>query len=170
MKKLGVIGCVLFLTGLFSCNKPEDPQPLNVTPQVKSVIESSNYFLYYHTKQNIEEIICFTLIKINKKVCDILLLCAIPNNKEFGSMMAYKVYEFAIFKKCNKIYTAPRTNLLRKTFIRYGFEHLRGVKDYDEVLVKNIQIPQYIKTSSTFRRKKLSNTKNIKLKQLIVII
>jgi hypothetical protein len=127
---------------------------------INSVIESSNYFLYYHTKQSIEEIICFALIEINKKVCDIHLICSIPNGQQFGSMIAYSVYEFAIKKKCNKIYTSPRTELLRKTFIKYGFEHLRGIKNYDEVLVKKIEIPVYRKLPFTQRRKRISNTKN----------
>jgi hypothetical protein len=133
---------------------------------INSVIESSNYFLYYHTKQSIEEIICFALIEINKKICDIHLLCAIPNNQEFGSMIAYGVYEYAIKKKCNKIYTSPRTDLLRKTFIKYGFEHLRGIKDYDEVLVKNIEIPIYKRIQITQRRKRLSNTKKYHIKNI----
>jgi hypothetical protein len=133
---------------------------------INSVIENSNYLLYYHTKQSIEDIICFALIEINKKVCDIHLLCSIPNNQEFGRMIAYSVYEFAIKKKCSKIYTAPRTELLRKTFIKYGFEHLRGIKNYDEVLVKKIEIPLYKKMAFTQRRKKLSNTKKYKIKNI----
>jgi hypothetical protein len=130
---------------------------------INSIIESSNYLLYYHTKQSIEDIICFALIKINKKVCDIYLLCSIQNNQEFGRMIAYSVYEFAIKKKCSKIYTSPRTDALRNTFIKYGFEHLRGLKDYDEVLVK---IPIYKKQSFTQRRKRISNTNKYKIKNI----
>jgi hypothetical protein len=133
---------------------------------INSIIESSNYLLYYHTKQSTEDIICFALIEINKKVCDIHLLCSIQNNQEFGKMIAYSVYEFAINKKCSKIYTAPRTDELRKTFIKYGFEHLRGIKDYDEVLVKKIEIPLYKKVAFTHRRKKLSNTTKYKIKSI----
>lgn len=131
---------------------------------INSVIESSNYFLYYTLKQNINEILCFSLVKItNKHVCDILLTCAIPNDVQYGSMMAYAIYGFAINKKCNKIYTSPRTELLRKTFIKYGFEHLRGVKNYDEVLVKQVVYPStFIKTPFTLRKKKVSN-KNKKI-------
>jgi hypothetical protein len=142
---------------LLLCHKVYDEKYIN------SVIESSNYILYYHTKQSSEEIICFALIEIRKKVCDIHLLCSIPNNQEFGRMIAYSVYEFAIKKKCNRIYTAPRTELLRKTFIKYGFEHLQGIKDYNEVLVKKIEIPIYRKLSFTQRRKRISNTKKYKV-------
>ena len=126
---------------------------------INSVIESSNYFLYYTSKQNINEIVCFALVKItNKHVCDILLLCTIPNELQYGNMIAYSVHGFAINKKCIKIYTAPRTESLRKTFIKYGFEHLRGVKNYDEVLMKRIILPpKFIKTPVTLRKKKLSN-------------
>jgi hypothetical protein len=127
---------------------------------INSVIESSNYFVYYRVKENIEEIVCFALLKIYKNVCDILLLCAIPNTPQYGNMIAYAVYEFAISKKCNKIYTAPRTELLRNTFVKYGFEHLRGVKNYDEVLVKKITLSKYIKTPYTYRKKRLSTTYN----------
>lgn len=133
---------------------------------INSIIESSNYFLYYHTKQSIEDIICFALVEINKKVCDIHLLCSIQNNQEFGRMIAYSVYEFAIKKKCTKIYTSPRTDALRKTFIKYGFQHLRGIKDYDEVLVKKIELPIYKKLPFTQRRKRLSNTKQYKIKNI----
>lgn len=145
---------------LYLCHHVYDEKYIN------SVIESSNYLLYYHTKQNIEDIICFALVEINKKVYDIHLLCAIPNNQEFGRMIAYSVYEFAINKKCSKIYTAPRTDELRKTFIKYGFEHLRGIKDYDEVLVKKIEIPLYKKVAFTQRRKRLSNTKKYKINSI----
>ena len=134
---------------------------------INSIIESSNYFLYYHTKQSIEDIICFALIEINKKVCDIHLLWSIQNNQEFGRMIAYSVYEFAIKKKCSKIYTSPRTDVLRKTFIKYGFEHLRGIRYYDEVLIKKIEIPIYKKLSFTQCRKRLSNTKKYKIKNII---
>jgi hypothetical protein len=133
---------------------------------INSIIESSNYFVYYHTKQSIEDIICFALIEINKKICDIHLICSIPNNQEFGRMIAYAIYEFAIKKRCNKIYTSPRTELLRKTFIKYGFEHLRGIKDYDEVLVKKVEIPIYRKRAFTQYRKRLSNTKKYKIKNI----
>jgi hypothetical protein len=142
---------------LHLCHKVYDEKYIN------SVIESSNYLLYYHTKQSIEEIICFALIEINKKVCDIHLVCSIQNNQEFGRMIAYSVYEFAIKKKCNKIYTSLTTELLRTTFIKYGFEHLRGIKDYDEVLVKKIEIPIYKKQPFTQRRKRISNTKKFKI-------
>jgi hypothetical protein len=129
---------------------------------INSVIESSNYFLYYTTRDNINEILCFALVKITTKhVCDIMLLCAIPNELQYGNMLAYSLQGFAINKKCNKIYTSPRTELLRKTFIKYGFEHLRGIKNYDEVLVKHIIPPsKFIKTSFTLRKKKLVNNTN----------
>ena len=76
------------------------------------------------------------------------------------------MYEFAIKKKCSKIYTSPRTDVLRKTFIKYGFEHLRGIRDYDEVLIKKIEIPIYKKLFFTQRRKRLSNTKKYKIKNI----
>lgn len=134
---------------------------------IQSVIESSNYFLFYTTKHNINEILCFALVNITSKhVCDILLLCAIPNELQYGNMMAYSLQGFAIHKKCKKMYTMPRTELLRKTFIKYGFEHLRGVKNYDEVLVKRIILPPtFVKTHFTLRKKKITN----KNRQLVSI-
>jgi hypothetical protein len=129
---------------------------------INSVIKSSNYFIYYHPKNNINEILCFSLVKINKKICDILLLCAMQNTKQYGRMIAYSVQGFAISKKCDKLYVAPRTEALRNTFIKYGFEHLRGIRSYDEVLVHHIHLPKYTITPKTLRRKRISNKyKNI---------
>lgn len=146
---------------LFLCHTTYSEKHIN------NIIESSNYLLYYHTKQSIEDIISFALIEINKKVCDIHLLCSIQNNQEFGRMIVFSVYEFAINKKCSKIYTAPRIDVLRKTFIKYGFKHLRGIRDYDEVLIKIIEIHVYKKIFFTQRRKRLSNTKKYKIQNII---
>lgn len=74
---------------------------------------------------------------------DILLLCAIPNAEQFGNMIVHSVFTFALVKHCTKIYTSPRTSALRKTFVKYGFEHLHGVEDIDEVMVKYVDLQEF---------------------------
>lgn len=114
-----------------------------------------------------EDIVGFALVAQKKHAIDVLLLCAIPSKERFGNMIAHSVYSFGITKRCNKIYASPRTPLLRKTFIKYGFEHLRGVEDIDEVLVKKIDLPSFIKTNKT--RKVRRNKFNETLQNSIVI-
>lgn len=132
---------------------------------INSIIEESD-FIILHYMDTIENIVGFALVKIMKKnVLDILLLCAIHNEERLGSMVAYSVYSFAVAKKCKKIYTAPRTSALRDTFMKYGFEHLRGVKDIDEVLVKEINPQIFSRVSKTLKinrrhTKRINNNKN----------
>lgn len=118
---------------------------------INMIIEESDYIIL-HYMDTIENIVGFALLKMLKKgVLDILLVCAIQNEERLGSMVAYSVYSFAVSKKCKKIYTAPRTSALRKTFMKYGFEHLRGVQDIDEVLVKTINPQIFSRVSKTLK-------------------
>lgn len=118
---------------------------------INKIIEESDYVIF-HYMDTIETIVGFALLKILKNtVLDILLVCAIQNEDRIGNMIAYSVYSFAIVKKCKKIYTAPRTPDLRKTFIKYGFEHLRGVEDIDEVLCKKINLQTYTRVPKTLK-------------------
>ena len=136
---------------------------------INTVIESSHYFLYYHRKVDVNDIVCFALIEIKKSICDILLLCAMPSEFRFGSMIAYAVFQHAVYRKCKKFYVAPRTPGLRSTFLKYGFEHLRGVKDYDEVLVKYVDVKSYILTDRTLKRKRNNqHTKNNKFSENLI--
>lgn len=133
---------------------------------INKIIEASDYIIFHHKKQNIEDIVGFALVKIigKKKVLDILLLCAIPNAEQFGNMIAHSVFTFALVKHCTKIYTSPRTSALRKTFVKYGFEHLRGVEDIDEVMVKYVELQEFQKTNKTRkvrRNRSYINTINI---------
>jgi hypothetical protein len=120
---------------------------------INTIIEASDYLLVYTEKADINKIVAFSLVEVRKPVLDILLLCALSNDKQFGRMIAYSVYQFAFKQGCRRIYTAPRTQQLRDTFMRYGFEHLRGVKDIDEVLVKEIVLQKFTRTNHTLRSK-----------------
>jgi hypothetical protein len=118
---------------------------------INKIIEESDYVIL-HYAETIENIVGFALLKILKNnVLDILLVCTIQNEERLGNMIAYSVYSFAISKKCKKIYTAPRTAELRKTFIKYGFEHLWGVQDIDEVLYKKINLQTYTRVPKTLK-------------------
>lgn len=130
---------------------------------INTVIESSDTLLVYTEKANINNIVAFSLIEFKRRALDILLLCAIPNNKQFGNMIAYSVYQYAIKNKCRYIYTAPRTEQLRATFMRYGFEHLRGLKGYDEVLVKIIVLQKFTRVNKTLRSNKTIKLRKRKL-------
>lgn len=132
---------------------------------INTVIEASDYLLVYTEKDDINKIVAFSLVEFKKHALDILLLCALPNDKQFGRMMAYYVYQFAIQKKCRRIYTAPRTDELRATFMRYGFEHHCGVKGINEVLAKEITLQKFTRTNHTLRSKtvKLRKSKQAKV-------
>lgn len=108
---------------------------------INLIIESSDYIIFRHDISNVEEIVGFALVKMEKnRVLDILLLCAIPNDKQFVNMITRSVCVFALGKKCRKIFTSPRTPALRETCIKYGFESFRGVETFDELLVKKIDM------------------------------
>jgi hypothetical protein len=104
---------------------------------IRAYVEHGTAFLYYHPVGDIETMVCFAIVKQKKRVLDILLVCAAPNTQNFGTMIAYAIYAYAIMKKCKKLYAAPRTERLRATFMHYGFTHLRGVRGIDEVFEKN---------------------------------
>lgn len=123
---------------------------------LNTVIENSSHFLFYH---KVEAINAFALVQVKRDVLDIFLLCAVPSDRQYGSMMAYAVHNFAVRKKCTKLYTSPRTPELRYTFMKYGFEHLRGIVDIDEVLVKHIRVSSFIQTGKTLKLKKYGFTK-----------
>lgn len=131
---------------------------------INTVIENSSHFLFHHTSDAMTAIVAFALVQVKRNVLDIFLLCAIPSDKHYGNMMAYSVYNFAVQKRCTKLYVSPRTAMLRRTFIKYGFEHLRGIVDIDEVLVKHIHISSFVRTDKTFKRKKYGYTKKSKVK------
>lgn len=115
---------------------------------MNKIIEASDYIVFHHRKQNVEDIVGFALVQYigKKKVLDILLLCAIPNAEH---TIVHSVFMFAVIKQCKKLYASSRTVILRKTFLKYGFEHLCGVRDIDEVLVKEIKLR---KTNAMRRR------------------
>ncbi len=120
--------------------------------QIQAIIENSQYLLFHHIKGKIDEIVAFSLVKFRNKGLDIQLLCALPNSNEYGKMMAYTSYKFAIKNKCIKIYAAPRNDALRNTFLRYGFSPGFGTKDINEVLEKTIVLPKYSKRNCTFKK------------------
>jgi hypothetical protein len=131
---------------LLICHNTYTSEHINI------IIEESNYVIWHYV-DTIENIVGLALVKILKKnVLDILLVCAIHNEERLGSMVAYSVCSFALFKKCKKIYTAPRTHELRNTFMKYGFEHLRGVPNIDEVLVKQLNPQKTLKIHSKTKR------------------
>lgn len=110
---------------------------------IKTIIESSDFVLFFHKKDEIKTIVAFALVRMMKKkkgnILNILLVCATPNKNKFGQMIAHSLYNFAIRKKCKYLYTSPRTAALRATFIKYGFEPIFGREGVDEVLEKEIE-------------------------------
>lgn len=118
---------------------------------IRAYVEEGTAFLYYHPVGDIETMVCFAIVKQKKRVLDILLVCAAPNTQNFGTMIAYAIYAYAIVKKCKKLYAAPRTERLRATFMHYGFIHLRGVRGIDEVFEKTVTTMTIPRTKSTRR-------------------
>lgn len=117
---------------------------------INCAVEQSDYVLLRRLATNSETIVAFALVKILKsKKLDILLVCTVPNKKRFGNMIAYDIYSFAVKKSCEKIYTEPRTSELRDTFVKYGFSHLRGIKDFNEVLEIDVVTKSYNKLNKT---------------------
>ena len=138
------------------------------SPYLQKVLESSDYILFYHTVGNIEHIVAFACVEVKSRMIDILLLCTIPNKEQYGRMIAHAVFNFALMKGVKKMYVAPRTPELRKTFLKYGFVHHVGIIDYDEVLVNHITVQKYTVVSNTrkayrFRRNRNSARKTLKL-------
>jgi len=133
--------CIRFLTinnNLELCQKYYD------TAHINSIIEYSDYFLYYSTQENTTDVVAFALVKSKSKkkgkILDILLVCAIPNKNKFGKMIAHSIHNFAVKYKYEFLYVSPRTSELRKTFVKYGFESVHGREGIDEVLEKEIDL------------------------------
>jgi hypothetical protein len=117
---------------------------------IQCAIEQCDYVILRRTATNANIIVAFALVEVlNSKNLDILLACTIPNKERFGNMIAYDIYSFAVKKKYHELYTEPRTPELRSIFIKYGFEHFRGVKDFNEVLKKVIVLPTFNKVNKT---------------------
>jgi hypothetical protein len=110
---------------------------------INTIIEDSNYFIFFHTPGNPEGIVGFAILRFKQKkkgkILDIALVCTIPNNKNLARMVAFSIHNFAIKMGCKFLYAVPRTSLLRKTFIKYGFESVWGKEGVDEVLEKEIE-------------------------------
>ena len=109
---------------------------------INSIMEYSDYLIYYSSQENHKDIVAFALVKSQSKkkgkILNILLACTIPNKNKFGKMIAYSLYNFAVKNKYPFLYVSPRTPELRKTFIKYGFESIYGQEGVDEVLEKEI--------------------------------
>lgn len=118
---------------------------------IRTYVEDSTAFLYCHPVGAIEEILCFAILKHKKDVMDILLICAVPNDTKFGTMIAHAIYKYAVMNKCKRMRTTPRTEKLRNTFLRHGFVHLQGERGVDEVLVKPIRTLSIPQTNTTRR-------------------
>ncbi len=114
------------------------------------------HLIYHHTKDSVTNIVCFSLLSLQKHTLDILLLCAKNNEERLGNMASYSIFSFAVRKKCKRMYAEPRTESLRITFIKYGFEHLRGVKDINEVLVKYIKPVIISRVNRTLKKKRIN--------------
>ena len=133
--------CLRFLTNkdkhILLCQNTYNDKYIN------TVIEDSDYCLFFHTSNNPEDIVTFALVKMRSKkkgkILEILLVCAVPNKKNFGRMISFSLFNFAIKKNCKFLYTSPRTPELRKIFIKYGFEPIYGKEGIDEVLEKEIE-------------------------------
>jgi hypothetical protein len=130
------------------------------TKFINAAIDQSDYVIFRHRKGTIGIVVAFALVQIYKNKLDILLVCAITNAERFGNMIAYDIFAFAVKKGCKKIYTEPRTANLRETFMKYGFEHHRGIENVNEVLAKKVVVQTFervSKTRKTTTRKSKSN-------------
>lgn len=137
---------------------------------INSTIEESDYLIYFHRKSSADNIVAFALIKFMKKskgkILNILLACAVKSENKFGYMIANALYNFAIDRGIMFLYTSPRTDMLRVTFMKYGFEPIFGKKDVNEVLEKTInakrlKIYPNSKTRKSIRRQ--SAPKNMEI-------
>ncbi len=130
-------GCLRLLTSSKNttlCQGIYDEQFIN------TAIEQSDCILLRQTMDDPETIVAFALIQLKRKALDILLVCTVPNTERFGVMIAYDTYKFAVKKRCRKIYTSPRTDALRTTFLKYGFQHHVGIVGINEVLMKLVSV------------------------------
>lgn len=110
---------------------------------LQSIVEYSDYLLYFHGQANHTDVVAFALVQSKRKkkgrILNILLACAIPNKHKFGKMIAHSLYNFAVTHAYPFLYVSPRTSELRKTFMKYGFESIYGREGVDEVLEKEIE-------------------------------
>lgn len=124
---------------------------------INTVIEDCDYLLFFHKESSIDAIVAFSLVRFQRKrrgkILNIALLCALPNHRKFGQMMANAVHSFAVARGCPFLYVSPRTDALRTTFIKYGFEPIFGKKGRDEVLEKEID-SKFITVPKTNRTRK----------------
>ena len=134
---------------------------------IHSIMEYSDFLIYFTSQANNTDIVAFALVKSKSKkkgkILDILLACAIPNKNKFGKMIAHSLYNFAVKYKYPFLYVSPRTPELRKTFIKYGFESIHGMEGMDEVLEKEIDlnIPTIHNRGKTQKIKRTYSTANI---------
>jgi hypothetical protein len=135
---------------------------------INTVIEDSEYCIFFHKQNDPENIVTFALVKLRSKkkgkILDISLVCAVPNKNNFGRMIAYSLFHFALKKNCKFLYTSPRTSELRKTFIKYGFEPIHGIEGINEVLEKEIEDNSITitKRGKTLKvKRKITNTNDI---------
>jgi len=134
---------------------------------IHSIMEYSDFLIYFTSQENHTEIVAFALVKSKSKkkgkILDILLACAIPNKNRYGKMIAHSLYNFAVKYKYPFLYVSPRTPELRKTFIKYGFESIHGMEGMDEVLEKEIDlnIPTIHNRGKTQKIKRRYSTANI---------
>jgi hypothetical protein len=120
---------------------------------LRAAVNNSDYIIIHRHKDDIKNIVGFALLRHTKHKMEILLLCTIPNTENYGNMVAYSVYNFAVSKKCKGIYVAPRTPELRKTFIKHGFKHYLGLENINEMLEKTIIVTKYTKINRTLKTK-----------------
>ena len=131
---------------------------------INSLLEYSDYLIYFVSKENHKDIVAFALVKSKSKkrgtILDILFACAAPN---FSKMIAQSVCNFALKNKYQFLYVSPNTPELRKTFIKYGFESIHGIEGVDELLEKTIElkIPTIQKRATTQKIKRVSSTSNV---------
>jgi hypothetical protein len=129
---------------------------------INSVVESSNYLIYFTTQD--KDVVAFSLVRLQSKkkgrLLNILLACAVPNKNKFGKMIANSLYNFAVKYKYPFLYVSPRTPELRRTFIKYGFEAIYGREGVDEVLEKEIDI-NLIEINKRGKTQKVKRTVNI---------
>jgi hypothetical protein len=146
--------CLRFLT--LTNNHKDLCHNLYDDKYINTVIESSDYLLFFHETTDPRTIVAFALVKLMSKkkgkIINILLVCAIPNKKRFGQMISHSLYNFAVQRECAYLYTSPRTPELRKTFMQYGFEPVYGREGVDEVLEKEVDSPLLIPSRGRTRK------------------
>lgn len=107
---------------------------------LNSIIEYSDYCIYFHEQNNNKEVVAFAIIESKSKrrgeILSIQMACAIPN---FAELIPQSLCNFAVKYTYPFLYVSPRTPELRKAFIKYGFESIHGIKGINELLEKEIE-------------------------------